>query len=134
MALSYRIAGIRAPGRRVARTADRAERLEFWPAVVRFGLLRKDQELAAGIDRFGQPMVPIAPRRTHRRSAMGPADPNAPPLTPAHALSRTRSLLDGRAHDGSRCFSGGSIASRAGRGGSCSITTAREAGGSRSAT
>ena len=31
---------------------------------------------------------------------MGPADPDAPPLTPAYGLSRTRSLFTGRAMPG----------------------------------
>lgn len=72
---------------------------EFWRTVVALVLEVKDRELAAGLDAFGQPMTPISKyTREHRKSAMGPADPNAPPLTPAYGLSRTRSLLDGRAH------------------------------------
>jgi hypothetical protein len=73
-------------------------RQEFWREVLRLALLAKDSELAAGLDRFGMPLRPIAEStRRHRRSAMGPADPNAPPLMPARGLSRTRSLLTGSA-------------------------------------
>lgn len=72
---------------------------EFWRAVVAIALTVKDRELAEGLDAFGNPLKPIAPStRAHRHSAMGPADPNAPPLTPAYGRSRTRSLLTGRAH------------------------------------
>jgi hypothetical protein len=73
-------------------------RQEYWREVLRLALAAKDAELAAGLDRFGMPFRPIAEStRRHRRSAMGPADPNAPPLMPAHGKSRTRSLLTGSA-------------------------------------
>lgn len=72
---------------------------EFFKVVVALGLEVKDKELAAGLDAHGVPLHAISQyTREHRKSAMGPADPNAPPLTPAYGLSRTRSLLDGRAH------------------------------------
>ena len=64
--------------------------------IVVLGLRAKDDELARGLDRFGAPLTPIsAATRKHRESAMGPADPNAPPLMPAYAVSRTRLLLTG---------------------------------------
>jgi hypothetical protein len=73
-------------------------RRKFWKAVVNLGLTAKDSELAAGLDRFGQPLHPIAEStRKHRRSFTGFADPSAPPLIPAYAESRTRILLTGRA-------------------------------------
>jgi hypothetical protein len=73
-------------------------RQEYWREVLRLALAEKDRELAAGLDRYGMPLRPIAEStRRHRRSAMGPADPSAPPLTPARGLSRTRSLLTGSA-------------------------------------
>lgn len=79
--------------------ADVLARREFARLVVQLVLKAKDKELASGLDRFGRPLVPISEYTfKHRKSAMGPADPYAPPLTPAYGLSRTRSLLDGRAH------------------------------------
>lgn len=75
-----------------------AARLEFWRRVVAHGLAEKDAELAKGFDRFGRPMTPISTyTRKHRTSWTGKADPNAPPLTPGYAGSRTRVLLEGRA-------------------------------------
>lgn len=70
----------------------------YWKWVVELTITAKDRELAAGLDRFGAPMVPISLKtRLHRKSVKGPADPYAPPLQPAHGLSRTRSLFSGRA-------------------------------------
>ena len=70
----------------------------YWRWIVELVLTAKDRELAAGLDRFGLMMVPLGlATRRHRRSEMGPADSNAPPLQPAHGASRTRSLFDGRA-------------------------------------
>lgn len=68
----------------------------------------KDKELAKGKDRHGANLVAIAKStRDNRRSAMGPADPDAPPLTPAYGLSRTRSLFRGRIKgDTVQCFWG----------------------------
>lgn len=78
-------------------TADDRTKLELWRAVVAFGLKYKDQELASGLDVRGRKLTPISPRtRRYRVSAMGPADPNAPPLTPAYGMSRTRLNLEGR--------------------------------------
>ena len=63
------------------------------------GLEEKRADIAAGLDAEGNPFAPLKPRTIkYRRSAMGTADKNAPPLIPAHALSRTSSLLDARAH------------------------------------
>jgi hypothetical protein len=74
---------------------------QYWGWVVEFGLKRKDKELSQGLDKDGKPLRPItAKTRKYRRSAMTPSgkgSPTAPPLTPAYAKSRTRSLLDGRA-------------------------------------
>lgn len=75
-------------------------RRAFWRAVVAYGIKAHDRQQAAGLDRFGRTLVPIkASTRKHRDSAMGPADPNAPPLTPAYGVSRTRLNLTGRAFD-----------------------------------
>ena len=52
----------------------------YWQWVVDYGLRRKDKELAAGLDKDGNPLRPIAPEtRKYRRSAMTPngkGDPN----------------------------------------------------------
>jgi hypothetical protein len=80
------------------KSAPEADRRAYYKRVVELVKEQKDRDLAAGLDRFGAPMVALAPATiAHRHSDMGPADPNAPPLTPAHALSRTRALFDGRA-------------------------------------
>ena len=74
-------------------------RRDYWREAVRLVKVAKDKDLAAGIDAKGKPLAPIKPyTRAHRKSAMGPPDPNAPPLTPAHGLSRTRAWFDGRAY------------------------------------
>jgi len=71
---------------------------EFWREVVRLGKLAKSRELKAGIDRYGRAFAPLKPITIERRhSDMGPADPTAPPLIPAHGLSRTSAWFDGRA-------------------------------------
>lgn len=73
-------------------------RRDFWRAVVLFVKDVKDDELAAGLDRRGRPLLPIAEStRKNRVSAMGPADPSAPPLMPAYAVSRTRLWFQGKA-------------------------------------
>jgi hypothetical protein len=92
---SFRVAGIEPASVRSASTADR---LAYWNAVLIFVLEAKDAELAAGLDRYGRPLASLK-RSTieHRHSDMGPADPHAPPLQPAHGLSRTRALLTGQA-------------------------------------
>ena len=70
------------------------------------GIKAKDSELAAGLDKNGVPLIPIAPKtREYRDSAMGQADPAAPPLMPAYAVSRTRLLLTGETYgNGARFF------------------------------
>ena len=95
---AFRISGIEPKRDAHWRKATEEERRAFWRVVVKLGLEVKDRELAAGLDRRGQLMTKIAEStRKHRHSAMGEADPNAPPLQPAHGLSRTRALLAGRA-------------------------------------
>lgn len=97
----FSIRGIQPPA---LRGADDATRTAFWAVVVREALVEKDRELARGLDKDGKPLRRIsAATRKHRRSAMTPTgkgDPSAPPLTPGRALSRTRSLLAGRAYPG----------------------------------
>lgn len=77
-------------------------RLLFWGWVVDLGLRRKDWELARGLNAKGEPLPGVAPAtRKHRRSAMTPSgkgSPSAPYLMPGKGLSRTRSLLAGKAH------------------------------------
>jgi hypothetical protein len=59
-----------------------------------------DKSRRRGLDRFGRPLAPISEYTyNNRRSAMGDADPDAPPLTPAYDLSRTRSFLRKRNTD-----------------------------------
>lgn len=92
------IDGIEPVGDLAWQLADESTRRAFWKAVVAFGLKAKDAELAKGLDRYGRPLKPIArSTRKNRRSAMGPADPSAPPLMPAYGTSRTRLNLTGRA-------------------------------------
>jgi hypothetical protein len=97
-ATSYKIRNIAPPD---LRGYPEGVRLAFWQWVVEFGLKVKDHELAQGLDKDGEDLEKISPKtRKYRRSAMTPSgkgDPNAPPLMPAKALSRTRSLLAGRA-------------------------------------
>lgn len=79
------------------KSAPAAARADLARALVAFALEEKDADLAAGIGADGKALAALALKtRENRRSAMGPADPNAPALTPAHGLSRTRSLLTGR--------------------------------------
>lgn len=64
---------------------------EVWGAIIeednRRGVLQ-------GLDGWGRPLVPIAQStRRHRKSAMGAADPNAPPLIPAWERSRVISAF-----------------------------------------
>lgn len=77
-------------------------KLAFWTMVVDLGLRRKDWELARGLNARGEPLPGVAPEtRKHRKSAMTPngkGDPSAPYLMPGRGLSRTRSLLTGKAH------------------------------------
>ena len=79
-----------------------ADRIAYHRLVVEYGLKRKDWELARGLNARGEPMPPVKPAtREHRRSEMtasGRGDPRAPYLMPGRGLSRTRSLLAGKAH------------------------------------
>jgi hypothetical protein len=79
------------------RTAPVATRATYLRACRELVLSEWDRQTAEGLDRDGQPLARLKQSTIrHRRSAMGPADPHAPPLIPAHELSRTRSLVDGR--------------------------------------
>jgi hypothetical protein len=72
-------------------------RRRFWAECARLALREYAISREAGIDRHGMPLIPIAEyTREHRESAMGTADPDAPPLVPAHGLSRTTSFLRSR--------------------------------------
>jgi hypothetical protein len=82
------------------RNASKAVRAEVLSWLVHFGLEEKDRDLSQGLDKDGNPLAPIKPlTRKYRRSAMGIADPDAPPLMPAWAVSRTRLLLTGQSVD-----------------------------------
>ena len=74
----------------------------YWSWVTEFGLKAKDSELARGLNKHGKPLPGVKEKtRKNRRSAMtatGRGDPSAPYLMPGRGLSRTRSLLAGRAH------------------------------------
>lgn len=79
-----------------------AERLAYNQLVVELGLRRKDFELSRGLNAKGEPLPGVAvDTRRHRKSEMTPSgkgDPRAPYLMPGRGLSRTRSLLAGKAH------------------------------------
>jgi predicted N-acetyltransferase YhbS len=76
------------------RTAPAGQRRAFWLAASQFIAEAKESELKAGLDKDGNPLAALAKYTIeHRESEMGPADPFAPPLQPAHGLSRTRSLF-----------------------------------------
>ena len=80
-------------------------RLKVAAAILNYALVEKDRDLAEGLDAAGEEMAAIAEStRKNRRSEMGPADPSAPPLTPAYRVSRTRHLLTGEAFDGGAEF------------------------------
>ena len=85
-----------------------AARRAFWAAASQFVAQAKEAELKAGLDRYGNPMIALAKYTVeHRHSEMGPADPFAPALQPAHGLSRTRSLFSTQpttALDGVTCW------------------------------
>jgi hypothetical protein len=73
---------------------DEATRRWFWRQAVLVAGKTLDDSRERGLDRFDQPLKPITEKtRRNRKSAMGTADPDAPPLIPAWALSRTRSLI-----------------------------------------
>src|SRR5208283_3450845 len=83
---------------------DRAK-LVWFDFVVRWGLVAKDRDLARGLDKDGKPLRPLRPKSIkYRKSEVGPVHKTAPPLEPALAISRVRSLLIGRAHAGSAKF------------------------------
>jgi hypothetical protein len=96
--IHFVIQGIAPPGL-AGRPAS--ERAAFWRDVVALALRRKDWELAMGYNARGSKMPPVMPAtRWNRRSEMTAGkrgDPYAPYLTPGRKLSRTRSLLTGRA-------------------------------------
>jgi hypothetical protein len=102
---SFVVSGIAPPAVRKASDTDRAK---FWAAVSLFVAAAKDLELRQGLDKDGEALAPLAAKTIkYRRSAMGPADPYAPPLQPAHGLSRTRSLFTVEVADdldGVNCF------------------------------
>jgi GNAT superfamily N-acetyltransferase len=92
------------------RKAPAAERKAFWLAVSQYVAEAKEAELKAGLDKDGNPMAELAKYTVeHRHSDMGPADPFAPALQPAHGLSRTRSLFRAQPttrNDGVMCWWG----------------------------
>jgi hypothetical protein len=92
------------------RSAPTTQRKAFWNAASAFVAMAKEIELRNGLDRHGDPLAAIAKyTREHRHSEMGAADPFAPPLQPAHGLSRTRSLFRAQPTarlDGVTCFWG----------------------------
>ena len=83
---------------------DRAK-LVWFDLVVKYGLIAKDRDLARGLGADGKPMKALHPKTIkYRKSEVGPVTKTAPPLEPALALSRVRSLLTGRAHASSAEF------------------------------
>ena len=98
MAARFEIRGIEPSDDPAWVVASESLRRQYWRAVVLYAKDVKDDELAAGLDKRGRPLRPIAAStRKHRTSEMGPADPSAPPLMPAYAVSRTRLNFTGRA-------------------------------------
>ena len=78
--------------------APRTLKHAYWKVFGMAAAKAKDADLAAGLDKDGNPLRPITERtrieRTHPHySPMGQADPNAPVLTPCYSASRTRVLL-----------------------------------------
>ena len=95
---SFEIGGSIAPPD-VAR-APVTRRRAFWGAVSVFVIEAKERELRKGVDIYGNPLAALASSTIkHRKSAMGPAHAYAKPLTPAYALSRTRSLFTAEVND-----------------------------------
>jgi hypothetical protein len=73
------------------------QKLAFFRVCRELVLQQFDLQLSRGIGQAGIGLVALSPKTIkYRKSKMGPADPNAPPLTPAHELSRTRSYVDAR--------------------------------------
>lgn len=101
---TYRIRGIAPPDL----PRDSNLRRMFWGWVVEIGLRVKDSELARGLDKHGKKLRPITAKTAkYRRSAMTERKGRAlsgPPLMPARELSRTRSLLAGRASEDQAVF------------------------------
>ena len=78
--------------------ADNAARRDFWRKTVAVTLKVKDESLAEGKGVNGHWLRAISlTTKINRYSAMGDADPEAPPLMPAYGRSRTRAYLKGRA-------------------------------------
>lgn len=78
-------------------TATRRQKAAYLRVCRELVLTEWDKQTAAGLDKDGVPLAKLSPKTIkYRRSAMGAADPHAPPLQPAHELSRTRSLVDAR--------------------------------------
>lgn len=82
------------PAWHAATVAQRAAYLRVCRVLV---LNEWEAQTAAGIGANGKTLAPLKmATRLNRHSEMGPADPNAPPLIPAHRLSRTISLVDAK--------------------------------------
>jgi hypothetical protein len=97
---SFKISGIEPAS---VNKAPKADRIAYWEAVAIFVIEAKEEELIMGWDRYGNPMAALAEYTIkHRKSEMGTADPGAPPLQPAHGLSRTRSLFTAEPNVGAR--------------------------------
>jgi hypothetical protein len=97
---AFRITGLAPRGDPLWHRAGESVHRAFHQAVVESVLVEKDRELAAGLDRHGRKMIRIAPSTRAKgrwRSHTGMGSKDAPPLDPAYALSRTRSLFTGRA-------------------------------------
>jgi hypothetical protein len=96
---AFRVSGIE-PTDNTFRDAGEETHRAYWRYIVDTVLELKDKSLAKGLDRFGKPMIPIAASTRAKglaRSYTGLGDPDAPPLTPAYGISRTRALFRGRA-------------------------------------
>ena len=88
---AFRITGL-APTDSAWHTAGESVHRSFWREVVRLVLIEKDKELAAGKDRHGIDMIPIAEstrRKGRWRSYTGLGDARQPA-----ARSRERALPD----------------------------------------
>lgn len=74
--------------------AEHAGRKAFWEQAAELALSFYAKEREAGRDAVGRKLRRLSEVTIEKReSAMGTADKNAPPLIPAHGLSRTVSLL-----------------------------------------
>jgi hypothetical protein len=82
----------------VFRNAGEDVHRSFWQFIVKVGIEVKTRSLLQGLGADGAALRRLAPyTMKHRKSEMGSAEPDAPPLIPAGCLSRTISLLTGRA-------------------------------------